>query len=59
MVSRVQANEQQETGLPRFGLGYGFCFGQSEAKAMSMSMLDRVLSAARGRSTWRGRSSCQ
>jgi alpha-D-ribose 1-methylphosphonate 5-triphosphate synthase subunit PhnI len=47
MVSRVQADEQQETGLPRFGLGYGFCFGQSESKAMSMSMLDRVLSAAK------------
>ena len=47
MVSRVQADEQQETRLPRFGLGYGFCFGQSEAKAMSMSMLDRVLSAAK------------
>ncbi len=46
-VSRVQADEQQETGLPRFGLGYGFCFGQSEAKAISISMLDRVLSAAK------------
>ena len=50
MVSRVQADEQrgqEEASLPRFGLGYGFCFGQSEAKAMSMSMLDRVLSAAK------------
>ena len=49
MVSRVQTDEQQgqEASLPRFGLGYGFCFGQSEAKAMSMSMLDRVLSAAK------------
>jgi len=47
MVSRVQADEQRVTGLPRFGLGYGFCFGQSESKAMSMSMLDRVLSAAK------------
>ena len=47
MVSRVQADEQQETRQPRFGLGYGFCFGQSEAKAISISMLDRVLSAAK------------
>ncbi len=52
MVSRVQVEEQenqpeQEAALPRFGLGYGFCFGQCEAKAMSMSMLDRVLSAAK------------
>ena len=50
MVSRVQTDEQQGQevpSLPRFGLGYGFCFGQSEAKAMSMSMLDRVLSAAK------------
>jgi alpha-D-ribose 1-methylphosphonate 5-triphosphate synthase subunit PhnI len=49
MVSRVQTDEQQgqEASLPRFGLGYGFCFGQSETKAMSMSMLDRVLSAAK------------
>jgi alpha-D-ribose 1-methylphosphonate 5-triphosphate synthase subunit PhnI len=47
MVSRVQVDEQQETGLPRFGLGYGFSFGQSEVKALSMSMLDRVLSAVK------------
>ncbi|MBV9258430.1 MAG: carbon-phosphorus lyase complex subunit PhnI, partial [Ktedonobacteraceae bacterium] len=49
MVSRVQVDEQaqEEASLPKFGLGYGFCFGQSEVKAMSMSMLDRVLSAAK------------
>jgi len=52
MVSRVQADEHagqqgQEVHLPKFGLGYGFCFGQSEVKAMSMSMLDRVLSATK------------
>jgi len=49
MVSRVQVAEQQEqeTSLPRFGLGYGFCFGQCEVKAISMSTLDRVLSAAK------------
>ncbi len=54
MVSRVQATGDQDgttdqdgADLPKFGLGYGFCFGQSEVKAMSMSMLDRVLSAAK------------
>ena len=54
MVSRVQAGDDQEdaagqeaAGIPKFGLGYGFCFGQSEVKAMSMSMLDRVMSAAK------------
>jgi alpha-D-ribose 1-methylphosphonate 5-triphosphate synthase subunit PhnI len=50
MVSRVQQTQEQqgqEACQLRFGLGYGFCFGQSEAKAMSMSILDRVLSAAK------------
>lgn len=50
MVSRVHVSEQEEleeTGIPKFGLGYGFCFGQNEVKAMSMSMLDRVMSAAK------------
>ncbi len=61
MVSRVYANEEEAQeleqqgqqaifsaeNLPRFGLGYGFCFGHSEVKAMSMAMLDRVLSAAK------------
>jgi alpha-D-ribose 1-methylphosphonate 5-triphosphate synthase subunit PhnI len=52
MVSRVhvtddEAKKQNEHSTPTFGLGYGFSFGQSEVKAMSMSMLDRVLSAAK------------
>jgi alpha-D-ribose 1-methylphosphonate 5-triphosphate synthase subunit PhnI len=63
MVSRVHTDEDQEQRMPqdhadstsapdlpsppKFGLGYGFCFGHSEVKAMSMSMLDRVLSAAK------------
>lgn len=57
IVSRVQAaNEQEkqnghqperEVSPPKFGLGYGFCFGHNEVKAMSMAMLDRVLSAAK------------
>jgi alpha-D-ribose 1-methylphosphonate 5-triphosphate synthase subunit PhnI len=35
------------TSHPKFGLGYGFTFGQNEVKAISMAILDRVLSAAR------------
>jgi len=49
MVSRVsdESESQSEEGLPRFGLGYGFCFGHSEVKAISMAIVDRVLSAAK------------
>ncbi|GAC1403852.1 MAG: carbon-phosphorus lyase complex subunit PhnI [Ktedonobacteraceae bacterium] len=58
MVSRVQTENGDESHAqrsarepenPKFGLGYGFCFGHSEVKAMSMSMIDRVLSAANER----------
>lgn len=49
MVSQVhtvedQEQQGQEADTPKFGLGYGFCFGQSEVKAMSMSMIDRSIS---------------
>ncbi len=56
MVSRVQTSDANESHAqrsahepedPKFGLGYGFCFGHSEVKAMSMAMIDRVLSAAK------------
>jgi alpha-D-ribose 1-methylphosphonate 5-triphosphate synthase subunit PhnI len=54
MVSRATAaNDEPKDGVepaaevPKFGLGYGFCFGHTEVKAMSMSMLDRVMSAAK------------
>lgn len=50
MVSRVYATGEQGNGeksLPKFGLGYGFCFGHNEVKAMSMSILDRVISAVK------------
>lgn len=30
-------------GKPRFGLGYGACFGHNESKAISMAILDRSL----------------
>lgn len=35
------------TGTPRFNVGYGFAFGQSELKTMSMAILDSVLTQAR------------
>lgn len=35
---------------PRFNLGYGFTFGQGEVKAMSMAILDSVLTQARANS---------
>lgn len=56
MVSRVYASNEQdaeqqtrhrESSPPAFGLGYGFCFGHNEVKVMSMSILDRVISAAK------------
>jgi alpha-D-ribose 1-methylphosphonate 5-triphosphate synthase subunit PhnI len=50
MVSRVTTPEdeqKQDAPLPKFGLGYGFGFGHCEVKTMSMSLLDRVLSAAK------------
>ncbi|MBA2287246.1 MAG: carbon-phosphorus lyase complex subunit PhnI [Ktedonobacteraceae bacterium] len=49
MVSRVYAAGQsgEELAPPTFGLGYGFSFGHNEVKAMSMSILDRVMSAAK------------
>jgi alpha-D-ribose 1-methylphosphonate 5-triphosphate synthase subunit PhnI len=50
MVSRVYAaNGQRSEGNspPKFGLGYGFSFGHNEVKVMSMSIIDRVLSAAK------------
>ena len=50
MVSRVydEGNATSDEGNPpKFGLGYGFCFGHSEVKAISMSILDRVMSAAK------------
>jgi alpha-D-ribose 1-methylphosphonate 5-triphosphate synthase subunit PhnI len=52
MVSRVYADNQTEADShtpAKFGLGYGFSFGQSEVKAISMSIIDRVLSAAKER----------
>ncbi len=47
MVSRVTEAEESEESQPKFGLGYGFSFGHSEVKTISMAIIDRVLSAAK------------
>lgn len=48
MVSRVKSGSGDSQGeTPQFGLGYGFAFGHSEVKTISMAILDRVLSAAK------------
>jgi alpha-D-ribose 1-methylphosphonate 5-triphosphate synthase subunit PhnI len=39
--AEVLARMQGNGGLPLFSLGYGFCFGQNEIKAISMAILDR------------------
>jgi alpha-D-ribose 1-methylphosphonate 5-triphosphate synthase subunit PhnI len=43
----VQGGEHTEESRPKFGLGYGFTFGHNEVKAISMAILDRVLSSAK------------
>jgi alpha-D-ribose 1-methylphosphonate 5-triphosphate synthase subunit PhnI len=35
--------ENEETGNVEFTIGYGFCFGQNELKAISMAILDRSI----------------
>lgn len=48
MVSRVtETDNDAESNPPKFGLGYGFSFGHSEVKTISMAILDRALSAAK------------
>jgi alpha-D-ribose 1-methylphosphonate 5-triphosphate synthase subunit PhnI len=39
MYDRAAENQDR----PRFGLGYGACFGHNEVKAIAMAMLDRSL----------------
>jgi alpha-D-ribose 1-methylphosphonate 5-triphosphate synthase subunit PhnI len=39
----VSMFERQDGDAPRFGLGYGACFGHNEVKAISMAVLDRSL----------------
>jgi alpha-D-ribose 1-methylphosphonate 5-triphosphate synthase subunit PhnI len=40
--AEVLARFEGTDGMPRFSLGYGFCFGQNELKAISMAVLDRT-----------------
>ena len=44
--AEVLARFQGKDGLPRFSLGYGFCFGQNEIKAIAMAILDRCTRSA-------------
>jgi alpha-D-ribose 1-methylphosphonate 5-triphosphate synthase subunit PhnI len=39
----TQMEPDPVTAKPQFGLGYGFCFGHNEVKAISMAILDRTL----------------
>lgn len=43
--SFVPVEEKDQNGKPsiRFDIGYGFCFGQNETKAIAMSILDQTL----------------
>ncbi|MDK2986503.1 MAG: alpha-D-ribose 1-methylphosphonate 5-triphosphate synthase subunit PhnI [Clostridia bacterium] len=36
---------EDKTDKPRFTIGYGFCFGHNELKAISMAILDRTMQA--------------
>lgn len=42
VLARLTRADEQ----PRFGLGYGLCFGQNETKAIAMAILDRCIQAA-------------
>ena len=42
MVNQFQGSK---TAPPQFTRGYGLCFGQSERKAMGMSLVDRAMRA--------------
>jgi len=44
-VEIVATTTKGEDGKPRFGLGYGCCFGRNELKAISMATLDRAMQA--------------
>lgn len=42
----AKTTKSRGDGKPRFGLGYGCCFGRNELKAISMATLDRAMQAA-------------
>ena len=46
----VLARLHAADGQTRFSLGYGFCFGQNEIKAIAMAILDRSTRSAAGTS---------
>ena len=39
----AQYSESEKGSTPRLTLGYGFCFGHNELKALSMGILDRCM----------------
>lgn len=41
--AEVIARFSDNTGVPKFTLGYGLCFGHNEVKAISMAVLDRAM----------------
>jgi len=41
--AEVIARFSDNTGTPKFTLGYGICFGHNEVKAISMAILDRSM----------------
>ncbi len=41
----ISESREMIDGLPRFTLGYGFCLGHNETKAISMAVLDRSTQA--------------
>ena len=45
--AEILARFQGEEAMPRFSLGYGFCFGQNEIKAIAMAILDRCMRVAK------------
>jgi alpha-D-ribose 1-methylphosphonate 5-triphosphate synthase subunit PhnI len=53
IVSKLHTKDMAANGKraaeeqPKFGLGYGFTFGHNEVKAISMAILDRVLSSVK------------
>lgn len=41
--AKIICRVEDEAGEPKFGLGYGLCFGHNETKAIAMAILDRAI----------------
>lgn len=41
--AKIICKIEDKEGEPKFGLGYGLCFGHNETKAIAMAILDRAL----------------